>query len=236
MSKTTGIIASGDPTRDVPWEQILKGWARAGAAASRDTAGVIHVHLYALPIVVDGVSEHALLQMRDRRAFHLGLFGGELELWREEVRGAIDRATEGGGGLLTILTDHLATELQEELGLTASLTTLPRTWTTQDIRMPDKNWHILNLAVPLILRGKSATRMKFPLLRSMTASAADAKHFGQETLAVIPVRLRRPANHALMGVGSACAFQPFHFELATAVLIATAASNDAAAAAAAASS
>lgn len=194
----------------VDWETVGCSWRRWLTLAKnagedeplglpRDALGPVHVFVYCLPLVSEGEATLALLQMRDRKAFHLGLFGGELELWGQ---GALDQLGSSESRR-QLLLQHLSAELLQELGLTMGSDAAPcGEWRAQRMARPRTGWQAAMIVLPV----RVCASLSFP---QVVRRATDARDFFIETRAVIPVRIHEELSVCVR----VSPFQPYHDSL-----------------------
>ena len=174
------------------WAQVVAEWERAlsspaaGDVAPRDLPGVWHVHVYALPVARDGST---VLQLRDRPAYSMGVFGGEVEMWDEGTMAAmqVHLADPTAAGVTQSLPPPvwvaLQRELEEELGTRPEALT-PRAVTLQRVVTKRSRWQVL--AVLVVVDVADAETW----CDLSTGAASCACDFGTETQAVIPIYKR----------------------------------------------
>lgn len=161
-----------------PWvDDVLKEWeAREEVKKDgehkdkpQDDPSVTHVYTYIQPILHDGV----ILQMRDRPRFKVGLFGGELELWRKDVRELLRKDA------VATFKGNMFKELYEESCIQAPIKDIVLQF--QRRRVAGRScWKMIQIV-------GEVTMPHFGVTRAVHI-APFAPHFGTETIAVIPVK------------------------------------------------
>lgn len=182
------------------WEQVTKAWKRLPAPSADDqhNAGLPHVYVYAM-VHVHELSTNAhmvVLQIRNQRPNCVGLFGGEVELWRPKVLQQWQASHGDPMALSRVLSDALTRELHEELNVLIH----PKDRTSGFVWEPCQEahtprWHAINVATHVHIHVQS--------FATFVRHATYARDFGTETLALLPIR--NPT-----GVVPNVTFQPYH--------------------------
>ena len=189
------------------WHGVTSRWFDYAAAPvstevqPREAKGVPHVYVYILPVLRDG---HTVMQMRDREWGHMGLIGGELELWKQPVRSRLaeetaQRAKNKSTELPPSIWTHARREAWEEAGIHTS------DWEFCDAVVRERtsvhtHWH--SVVVLVLARVRSC-----PNVRSLlTTCVPRAPHLGVETLAIVPV----PLTKSIAALRQVFAFQKHH--------------------------
>ena len=191
------------------WNNIAKQWEQYDKWLAyqrshfdpRDAQRMTHVYAYMLPVFAD---QSSVLQMRDRDAYHVGLFGGEVELWKKEVRRGLCGIESGRSRdhLPCCIVQQAQKELLEEAGLTDF--SLRDAMVVEKIN-PRTRWR--SVVVLMLVDVDSKTCQNFRQFVSCCLSLAT--DLGKETLTAVPVRTL--SMDTARSLNSALKFQKHHF-------------------------
>jgi 8-oxo-dGTP pyrophosphatase MutT (NUDIX family) len=192
----------------VPWATLIMGWEReltapceAGVVETKDNPRMEHVYAYALPVLPNGFS---LLQVRDRPRYTVGLFGGEVELWDEDLADVmrVELATTSKPVIPLLprpVWAELQRELWEEMGLAAESLT-PTTCHTFHYVSPRSGWRSYFLVVNVVVNDMATTQPQLRLGQVVSA-ARHAVHWGVESLGVITLPPKLHLDSTIAGLG-----------------------------------